>query len=69
MCSSTFFDLSSPFLFRAHTHTQALNAYVDSALATPLLVSCTPEPAMVRWGWANARGDQAAVEAAVAELA
>jgi RNA polymerase-associated protein len=47
----------------------ALRTYIDSAFATPLLRECTPERAMVVWGWANARGDEEALQAAAAELA
>ena len=45
----------------------SLHQYMDMAMATPLLQACTPPEAMVRWGWANARGDEAAAAAAAAE--
>ena len=47
----------------------SLRKYMDSALGTPLLRACTPERAMVVWGWANARGDEKAAQAAAGELA
>ena len=45
----------------------SLRQYMDGTFATPLFSSCAPEPAMVRWGWANARGDADAAAAAAAE--
>lgn len=48
---------------------EALHAYYAAAFATPLLQETTPPEPMVRWGWANARGDDAAVQAAIEELA
>ena len=45
----------------------SLRQYMDGAFATPLFSSCAPEPSMVRWGWANARGDADAAAAAAAE--
>jgi len=46
---------------------ESLHQYMDYAFATPLFAGCAPAPAMVRWGWANARGDEAAAAAAAAE--
>lgn len=45
----------------------ALGTYLLHLGATSVK-SCTPPEAMVRWGWAGARGDEAAVAAAVKEL-
>jgi len=35
----------------------SLHAYLDRGFGTEAFVSTAPAPAMVRWGWANARGD------------
>ena len=47
----------------------ALNAYIDAMFESELLYRTAPLPAMVKWGWANARGDAAAAEKATEELA
>lgn len=46
----------------------ALNTYMERNLRAKSVASCTPPDAMVRWGWANARGDEDAAAAAAAEL-
>ena len=46
----------------------ALITYMERNLAAKSVKSTTPPAAMVRWGWANARGDEAAAFAAAAEL-
>jgi hypothetical protein len=40
----------------------ALNAYMDAMFESDLLYRTAPQPPMVKWGWANARGDAEAVE-------
>ena len=47
---------------------ESLNAYTNAMFDSALMASTTPPPAMVRWGWANARGDGEAAAAAAAEL-
>ena len=46
----------------------ALNTYMQKNLNAKSVKACTPPEAMVRWGWANARSDEAAAAAAEAEL-
>ena len=58
-----FKDFEIPYQF------DALGQYMDKHLNSEPMLSCTPPEAMVRWGWANARGDEAAAMAAEAELA
>lgn len=48
---------------------EALHAYIAAMFEMQLLYETAPKPAMVRWGWANARGDVAAAAAAAEELA
>ena len=47
----------------------ALNAYIDAMFESDLLYRTAPPPAMVKWGWANARGDAEAAEKVIEELA
>ena len=54
--------------FEIPSQFEALTAYYAAATSDPVLLACTPPEAMVRWGWANARGDADAVQAAVMEL-
>jgi len=35
----------------------SLHAYLEHGFATEAFLSTAPPPALVRWGWANARGD------------
>lgn len=53
--------------FEVPVQFESLHQYMDGTFATPLFSACAPEPAMVRWGWANARGDEAAAAAAARE--
>ena len=46
----------------------ALTQYMGRHLGDELVSACTPPEAMVRWGWANARGDHEAADEAAAEL-
>jgi glutathione S-transferase len=46
----------------------ALRAYMDTMHDSAIFRRTAPPSAMVRWGWANARGDVAEVERAAAEI-
>ncbi len=46
----------------------SLRAYMERGFGSGAFASTAPPPAMVRWGWANARGDSEAAVEAAAEL-
>jgi glutathione S-transferase len=54
--------------FEVPSQFESLLAYRENAFSSPAFRASRPPEAMVRWGWAGARGDHAAAEAAAEEL-
>lgn len=54
--------------FEIPANFEALQEYMRNGFESQMLYRTAPPPPMVRWGWANARGDAAQVELAASEL-